>query len=124
MALRQQERWRSKFKNLCIGLLSCTLVTGAGSEVLAASSTLQQDFRVWAPVYLTVPLSTSFLGYAEVNPRSGDDVADLNQLILRTAIGYKLNVRWSVWQGYAWSTVYHSGSYQPDFTGEIAYISS
>ena len=38
----------------------------------------------------------------------GEDVSNLNQLILRTAIGYKLNDYWSVWQRYAWNTVYQS----------------
>ena len=108
---------RSSLRGLLIGMAAWSLVAGAGSEVLA-SSNVQQDFRLWSPVFLTVPLSTSFLGYAEVNPRFGDDVSDLNQLILRTAIGYKLNDRWSVWQGYAWNTVYYNGNNQPDFTGE------
>ncbi|MGH7181713.1 MAG: DUF2490 domain-containing protein, partial [Nitrospiraceae bacterium] len=92
-------------------------MAGAGSEVLA-SQNVQQNFRLWSPVFLTVPLSTSFLGYAEVNPRFGDDVSDLNQLILRTAVGYKLDDRWSIWQGYAWATVYYNANNQPDFTGE------
>ena len=115
---RQVKGWRSRLTGLLIGVAAWSLVAGAGSEVLAAGSNVQQDFRLWSPVYLTVPLSTSFLGYAEVNPRFGDDVSDLNQLILRTAIGYKLNDRWSVWQGYAWNTVYYNANNQPDFTGE------
>jgi len=93
-------------------------VAGAGSEVLAADSTLSNDFRLWAPVYLTVALPQNFIGYAEVNPRFGDDVSDLNQLILRTALGYKLNDKWSLWQGYAWSTVYYNAANMPEFTGE------
>ena len=115
---RQAKGWRSRFTRLLIGVAAWSLVAGAGSEVLAAGSTLSNDFRLWSPVFLTVPLSTSFIGYAEVNPRFGDDVSDLNQLILRTALGYKLNDRWSVWQGYAWNTVYQNANNQPDFTGE------
>ncbi len=111
--LRQKRGSGSRLKCLLIGMAAWGLVAGIGSEALAAGSTLSNDFRLWTPVFLTVPLSTSFLGYAEVNPRFGDDVSDLNQLILRTALGYKLNDNWSVWQGYAWNTVY-----QPEFNGE------
>lgn len=49
----------------------------------------------------------------EVNPRFGDDVSELDQLLLRPAIGYKLNDRFSVWQGYAWV-----GTYQPSLREE------
>lgn len=115
--LRHELGWCSNLKCLVVGVAVWSLMAGAWSEVLASENT-QQDFRLWAPVYLTVPLSTSFLGYAEVNPRFGDDVSQLDQLILRTAVGYKLNDRWSVWQGYAWNTVYYSANDQPNFTGE------
>ena len=110
---RQVKGWYSRLTGLSIGVAAWILVAGAGSEVLAAGSTLSNDFRLWAPVFLTVPLSTSFVGYAEVNPRLGEDVSNFNQLILRTAIGYKLNDHWSVWQGYAYNQVY-----QPEFNDE------
>ena len=115
--LMSQTGWRSRLKCLVVGVVVGSLVVIAGSEIFASENT-QQDFRLWAPVFLTVPLSTSFLGYAEVNPRFGDDVSQLDQLILRTAVGYKLDDRWSVWQGYAWNTVYYRGNDQPDFNGE------
>ncbi|MGH7148037.1 MAG: DUF2490 domain-containing protein [Nitrospiraceae bacterium] len=92
--------------------MAWSLAAGAILEV-HADSTVKQDFRLWAPVYLTVPLSTSFIGYMEVNPRFGDDVSELDQLILRPAIGYKLTDHWSLWQGYAWV-----GNYQPRFIEE------
>ena len=88
------------------------LASGAALEV-HAGSTVNQDFRLWSPVYLTVPLSPSFIGYMEVNPRFGDDVSELDQLLIRPAIGYKLTDRWSLWQGYAWV-----GNYQPRFIEE------
>jgi uncharacterized protein DUF2490 len=49
----------------------------------------------------------------EVNPRFGDDVSELDQLILRPAVGYKLNDHFPLWQGYAWV-----GNYQPSFREE------
>lgn len=82
-------------------------------SVVQANSTVNQDFRLWSPVYLTFPLSSSFIGYMEVNPRFGDDVSELDQLILRPAVGYKLTDHFSLWQGYAWV-----GSYQPRFIEE------
>ena len=81
--------------------------------MVQADSTVNQDFRLWAPVYLTVPLSPSFIGYMEVNPRFGDDVSELDQLLLRPAVGYKLTDHLSLWQGYAWI-----GNYQPSFREE------
>ncbi|MCP9450672.1 MAG: DUF2490 domain-containing protein [Nitrospira sp.] len=62
----------------------------------------KSDFRLWTPVYLTVKLPASFLAYMEVNPRFADDVTNLDQLLLRPAIGYQLTEHVSIWQGYAW----------------------
>jgi len=93
-----------------VGLVAWSL---AGSTVSVVQATVNQDFRLWTPVYLTFPLSSSFIGYMEVNPRFGDDVSELDQLLLRPAVGYKLNDHFSLWQGYAWV-----GNYQPDFREE------
>jgi len=46
-------------------------------------------------------------------PRFGDDISELDQLILRPAVGYKLNDHFPLWQGYAWV-----GNYQPSFREE------
>jgi hypothetical protein len=62
----------------------------------------KEDFRLWTPVFLTVNLPARFIAYMEVNPRIGDDVTNIDQLLLRPAIGYKLTDNWSIWQGYAW----------------------
>jgi len=88
-------------------------LAGSTVSVVQADSTVSQDFRLWTPVYLTFPLSSSFIGYMEVNPRFGDDVSELDQLILRPAVGYKLNDHFSLWQGYAWV-----GNYQPSLREE------
>lgn len=66
------------------------------------TATSKEDFRLWAPVFLTVSLPARFIAYMEVNPRIGDDVTNIDQLLLRPAIGYKLTDNWSIWQGYAW----------------------
>jgi hypothetical protein len=62
----------------------------------------RSDFRLWTPVYLTVSLPSKFIAYMEVNPRIGDDVTNIDQLLLRPAIGYQLTDKLSIWQGYAW----------------------
>lgn len=108
----QEKGWRSSPTRLLIEVVAWSLAAGAVSEVLA-DSTLKQDFRLWAPIYLTVPLSPSFMGYMDVTPRFGDDVSNLDQLLLRPAIGYKLTDQVSLWQGYAWV-----GNYQPTFVQE------
>lgn len=95
-----------------VGMVVWTLAGGTVSMV-QADSTVNQDFRLWAPVYLTFPLSSSFIGYMEVNPRFGDDVSKFDQLLLRPAVGYKLTDHLSIWQGYAWV-----GNYQPSFSEE------
>jgi hypothetical protein len=92
--------------------MTWSLIGGAGS-VAQAGSPVNQDFRLWSPVYLTVQLPSSFVGYMEANPRFGDDVSQLDQLLLRPAVGYKLTEHLSLWQGYAWV-----GNYQPRFLEE------
>ena len=62
----------------------------------------RSDFRLWTPVYLTVKLPSKFIAYMEANPRIGDDVTNIDQLLLRPAIGYQLTEHLSLWQGYAW----------------------
>ena len=66
--------------------------------------TFSQDFRLWAPTFLTVKLPSSFFAYMEVNPRFADldDGGHIDQLLLRPAIGYQLTENVSIWQGYAW----------------------
>ena len=104
---RQEKGWRSSRTCLLTGVVAWSLAAGAVSEI-HAGSTVKQDFRLWAPVFLTVPLSTFFIAHMEVDPRFGDGVSNIDQWIIRPAIGYKLTDHWSVWQGYAWV-----GNYQP-----------
>ena len=90
---------------IAIGVLAWSLSGGGVSPVQALTELgphTKSDFRLWAPVYLTVNLPNRFLAYMEVNPRIGDDVTNIDQLLLRPAIGYKLTDTISIWQGYAW----------------------
>jgi hypothetical protein len=84
------------------------------------TATSKEDFRLWAPVFLTVSLPNKFIAYMEVNPRIGDDVTNIDQLLLRPAIGYKLTDNWSIWQGYAWVGNFNQSHTPPQssFVGE------
>lgn len=90
---------------LALSVLAWNLI-GSGVTPVQAYEQLgpntKSDFRLWAPVYLTVNLPNRFLAYMEVNTRIGDDVTNIDQLLLRPAIGYKLTDNLSIWQGYAW----------------------
>jgi len=99
---------QQRFKILelaAIGALVWSLTGGGVTAVQAYTelgSNTKSDFRLWTPVYLTVSLPSKFLAYMEVNPRIGDDVTDIDQLLLRPALGYQLTENLSIWQGYAW----------------------
>jgi len=108
----QDKGWRSRLTCVVVGMVAWSLASGIVSAV-QAGATVNQDFRLWSPVYVTVPLSSSFIGYLEANPRFGDDVSEIDQLLIRPAVGYKLTEHLSLWQGYAWI-----GNYQPRFTEE------
>jgi hypothetical protein len=93
-------------------MLAWGLANGAPSSV-HAESVLDHDFRLWSPVYLTARLPSSFLGTMEVHPRFGENVSELNQLVVRPVLGYKLTDHLSIWQGYTWV-----GTYRPRFAEE------
>lgn len=108
---------------LALSVLAWSLI-GNGITPVQAYEQLgpntKSDFRLWAPVYLTVNLPNRFLAYMEVNTRIGDDVTNIDQLLLRPAIGYKLTDNLSIWQGYAWVGNFNQihTPPQPSFIGE------
>lgn len=84
-----------------------------GAALCLAGSELNQDFRLWAAVYLNFPIAGPVKGYLEANPRFSDDVSQLDQFLLRPAVGYQLTPTTSLWQGYAWVS-----NYEPNYTQE------
>lgn len=82
-------------------------------SVSNARATTDFDGQYWVPFYLTFPLSDTWKGYFEVNPRVGDSLSEFDQLLIRPALGYVVTPRLSLWQGYAWVT-----NYRPEFRGE------
>lgn len=80
---------------LALGLLA--------GQVPAALPT--QDMQVWTNVTLNGPLSSKtpkIKYWLEAQPRFGEDVSRLSQVLLRPGLGYALTPTTSIWGGYAW----------------------
>ncbi|HMS82348.1 MAG TPA: DUF2490 domain-containing protein [Nitrospira sp.] len=106
MVSQMGKQWNQTWAGLVgVGVLIGNL---AGASMTPAQAYEQlgpntkSDFRLWTPFYLNVKLPSKFLAYMEVNPRIGDDVTNIDQLLLRPALGYQLTENLSLWQGYAW----------------------
>ncbi len=91
-------------------IFSLILFTGNINKPALAGS---DDFQIWSPVYLTYSFTDTILGWYEVQPRFGDNASQVNQLLLRTALGYRVTKHLSLWQGYAWTP-----SFDPGFVNE------
>ncbi len=92
-------------------LLVFVLIGGISGEMARAAT--EHDGQLWFPLYNRLHLPSNFRGWVEVNPRFGDNVSEIDQLLLRPAIGYQVSPSFSVWQGYAWVT-----NYEPRFRDE------
>ena len=90
-------------------LIFCLIISLFNFQAARADSYLEDDLQLWVPVYITFPVKDKIKGYFEVNPRTGDNVTDFSQLIIRPAVGYQVNDKLSLWQGYAWVTNYLGG---------------
>ena len=106
-----------------IGLLTLCLTWGMVTPAQAFTQlgpNTKEDFRLWAPVFLTVNLPNRFVASMEVNTRIGDDVTNIDQLLLRPSIGYKLTDNLTIMQGYAWVGNFNQPHKppQPSFIGE------
>jgi len=66
-----------------------------------AAAQVDHDARLWANLNAQGKIAGRALFYVEAQPRIGDDLSRLRQLLLRPAVGYQLTPRVSVWQGYA-----------------------
>lgn len=91
-------------------MLAAALVLLTGGPAAAKT---EHDGQLWFPLYLTTHLGERGLGYFEVNPRIGNNVSEIDQLLLRPAVGYQVTPHLSLWQGYAWVN-----DYQPSYQDE------
>lgn len=96
---------------LCPVLLVFLLIGGMWGDVARAAT--DHDGQLWFPLYNKLYLPGNFRGWLEVNPRFGNNVSEIDQLLLRPAIGYQISPSFSIWQGYAWVT-----NYEPRFRDE------
>ncbi len=67
---------------------------------------LEDDFGIWTPIYIQVPITKKIRGEFEVNPRIEENLTHIHQLIVRPSLGYQLTKELSVWQAYAWTLHY------------------
>lgn len=102
---------RFSFAHLLGGVLLFLVTSGMGTEVVRAGT--MHDGQIWLPLYNRFSPSDKVRGWFEVNPRFGNDMSDIHQLLIRPALGYQITPGVSLWQGYAWIT-----NYEPRFTDE------
>lgn len=72
----------------------------------------ETDEAVWVNVTAQGTIKDKLVYFAEVQPRVNDGAAELRQLLLRSAIGIKLNDKVSIYQGYARVVDYGAGGDQ------------
>lgn len=78
----------------------CLLLSPSAARVAASQDT--HDSQLWVQILATVKVSPDWMVHLEAQPRWSEDAAELNQVIVRTALGRKLTDRVSLWGGYAW----------------------
>lgn len=78
-------------------LIACAL-TGLA---LPAQARTSEDEQLWLNLTAMGSVSGKLVYFAEIQPRVGDGVSRLDQMILRGAIGWKLSSSLTAYQGYA-----------------------
>ncbi len=76
------------------------------------------DFQSWTQVITQVNLNTEWFVYMEAQPRVGDDISRLERLLIRPALGYRINPNVALFLGYAWTPTFMNNHYQEDFRNE------
>lgn len=66
-----------------------------------ATAQTTQDEQVWLNLTVQGPIDGKLVYFAEIQPRIGQGVSHLDQLIIRPAIGYRVTPRLTLFQGYA-----------------------
>lgn len=78
--------------------LLLTALAFAAASPAAAQTT--QDTQLWFNTTVFGNIGDLAL-FGEVQPRFGNDISGLDQIILRPAVGWKLNDAFTIYQGYA-----------------------
>lgn len=82
-------------------LSSVAALLGLLASGASAAAQVAHDGQLWinATLFGTVDRLAYF---AEIQPRFGDGISRLDQLILRPAVGWRIDDRFTVYQGYAY----------------------
>lgn len=80
--------------------LPCLLALSAIGMPAARAQT-SQDEKAWVNVTVMGPVTDNLVYFAEAQPRVGDGISRLDQLILRGAIGWKFSPSVTLYQGFA-----------------------
>jgi hypothetical protein len=97
------------FWALCLGLSAVLLTIGTAS----ADDHVEDDFNIWVPVFLDIPVNEKWSGTLEVQPRVIDNATEMGTLIVRPSVNYKLTPTLTASLGYGWIT-----NYQPELVHE------
>ncbi len=87
-------------------IVSIILLAGLSFNPSFADPYLEDDFGIWTPIYLQIPVSKKIRGEFEVNPRVEENLTHIHQLIVRPSVGYQLTKELSIWTAYAWTLHY------------------
>jgi hypothetical protein len=86
-------------QSICIVPLALAVVAMVSGEARAQSA---HDTQLWLQLIVTPEIARDWLVHLEAQPRWSEDASELNHVILRGALGRRLNSRVSVWGGYGW----------------------
>jgi hypothetical protein len=78
------------------------------------------DTQAWSALIAKFPVADQgkLFGYFEAQPRVGDNVGELERLLIRPAVGYKITPDLSLLLGYGWTPTFMNNKYDSDFRDE------
>ncbi|WP_176595803.1 DUF2490 domain-containing protein [Sphingobium sp. 15-1] len=85
-------------RRLFRALLPFVTLMGFAGNAMARTT---EEEQLWVNLTAMGAVSGKLVYFAEVQPRMGDGVSRLDQLLLRGAVGWKLSPSFTVYQGYA-----------------------
>lgn len=92
-------------RRLATGLALTTARLFAAASLIALPATARaqtsSDEQVWVNLTAMGSISGKLVYFAEWQPRLGDGVSRLDQMLLRGAVGWKLSPTMTLYQGYA-----------------------
>jgi hypothetical protein len=76
------------------------VISAFGSALSASAET---DYQTWSLFIYQGSSANRLRTYVEIQPRFGNNVSRLDQILLRPAVWYALRPNLSLWLGYAWT---------------------